>query len=149
MTLVNVSVVIKRPFSDVFAYLSNFANNPLWQGGMQSAKITSPGALGVGTTYDQVAQFLGREIISSFEVIAFEPNRMVKATSISGSFPITFTRSVEPIDAATTRVTAVIEGDATGFFRLFSPLLDWLVKRSIEKDYANLKKILEAANAGG
>ena len=148
MTLVNVSIVVERPFADVFAYLSNFENNPLWQGGMKSAKITSPEPFGVGSTYDQVATFLGREIITSFKVIAYEPNRMVKATSTASSFPITFMRAVEPIEAGTTRVTAVIEGDASGFYKLFTPLMDWMVKRSIEKDYANLKRILESQGGG-
>jgi hypothetical protein len=39
---------------------------------------------------------------------------MVKATSISGSFPINFTRMVEPVEGGA-RVSAIIERDAGGF----------------------------------
>lgn len=42
------------------------------------------------------------------------------------------------------RVTAVIEGDASGFFKLFQPPLDRMTRKSIEEDYANLKRILES-----
>jgi hypothetical protein len=77
-----------------------------------------------------------------FEVIAYEPNRMVKATSTAGSFPITFTRIVEP-DGAGTKVSAIIEGDASGFFKLAEPLLKRMVQKSVDGDYRNLKRILE------
>ena len=51
----------------------------------------------IGSTYAQVASFLGMEVENSFEVIEFEPGRMVKAASISGTFPITFTRRAAPL----------------------------------------------------
>jgi hypothetical protein len=44
---------------------------------------------------------------------------------------------------AGTEVTAIIEGDASGFFKIAEPLLKWMVQRSISSDYTNLKKILE------
>lgn len=143
MTEVKVSVMINRDPEEVFAYISNFENNPEWQSGMQKAMITSEGPLDVGTTYDQVAKFLGRRIVSSFEVIAYEPGRMIKATSTSGSFPITFMRRVDPLEGGA-QVTAVIEGDAGGFFKLAEPLLNRMTRRSIEKDYAHLKELLES-----
>ena len=142
MIRVETSVVIDRLPDEVFAYISNFENNPKWQSGMQQAKFTSEGPLGVGSTYTQVAKFLGRRIQSTFEVLEYEPERMVKATTTSGSFPITFTRLVEPVEGGT-QVAAIIEGDASGFFKLAEPLMARLVQRSVDADYANLKHILE------
>ena len=135
-------VEVTRPSQEVFAYISNFENNPEWQSGQIEAKFTSEPPLQVGSTYDQVAKFLGRQIISQFEVIEFEADRKVKASSMAGSFPITFTRVVEPIDGGT-RVTAIVEGDGRGFFKLAEPLLAWMVRRSVDSDYRNLKQILE------
>jgi hypothetical protein len=40
-------------------------------------------------------------------------------------------------------VTAIIEGDASGFFKLAEPLLARMVQRSVVSDYQNLKQILE------
>ena len=37
-----------------------------------------------------------------------------------------------------------VQGEASGFFKLASPLLSQAVKRSIGKDLKNLKKIMEA-----
>lgn len=142
MIRVETSVVINRPPEEVFAYISNFENNPRWQGGMKEARFTSQGPLGVGSTYAQIATFLGRRVESSFEVIDYQSNRLVKATSTSGSFPITFTRIVEPVDDGT-QVSAIVEGDATGFFKLAQSLLARMVQRSVDADYASLKEILE------
>jgi uncharacterized membrane protein len=142
MIKVETTVYVNRPSQEVFAYLSNFENNPKWQSGMREARFTSEGPLQLGSTYEQVASFLGRPVLSSFEVIAYEPGQMVKATSTSSSFPITFTRMVQA-EGEGTRVSAVIEGDASGFFKLAEPLLARFVQRSVDSDYANLKRILE------
>ncbi len=143
MLKIEVEVFIKRPSQEVFDYISNFENNPNWQGGMVSAKFTSEGPLQIGSTYVQEAKFLGRPVHSDFEVIAFEPGRMVKATTRSGSFPITFTRMVEPKDGGT-QVKAIVEGDASGVYKLTEPLMTFMVKRSVSGDYKNLKAILES-----
>ncbi|MDJ0753387.1 MAG: SRPBCC family protein [Ardenticatenaceae bacterium] len=144
MTYVNVSIEILGDPEEIFLFISNPANNSRWQQGMISAEVTSPGPLGVGSTYKQIAKFLGRQIDSNFEIIAFEPGRMIKGTSVKSTFPITFTRIVEPAAReGYARVSAVVEGDASGVYRLFTPILDRLVKRSVEGDYARLKVLLE------
>ena len=66
----------------------------------------------------------------------------VKASTTSGSFPITFTRIVEAHSDGT-RFKAIIEGDASGFFKLAEPLLKHMVQRSVEADYRNLKAVAE------
>ena len=143
MITTNIDVVIGRPAGEVFAYISDFAKNPTWQNGMKSCTwITAP-PLRVGSRYDHKAGFAGREIKSVFEVVELEPGRRVKATTIEGTFPITFTRWVDPINATATRVEALIEGDSEGFFRLVEPLMAPMVRRSIRKDYARLKLLLE------
>lgn len=134
---ITASADVAAPPETVFAYLSDAENNPDWQSGMVSAQWTSDSPIGVGSTYDQIATFLGRRIESTFEVEAFEPDRMIKASSISGSFPITFTRTVEPAEGGST-VTAVITGDSSGFFKIAEPIMQRMVQRSVDGDYRNL-----------
>jgi uncharacterized membrane protein len=142
MIRIVTEVEINCPSDEVFAYISNFENNPQWQSGQVSATFTSDGPLRVGSTYDQVAKFLDRTIVSEFEVLEYEPGHRIKASSTSGSFPITFTRIVEPDDGGAA-VKAIIEGDASGFFKLAEPLMARLVQRSVDSDYQNLKQIME------
>lgn len=139
---VEASVDIARAAEEVFAYIANFENNPEWQKGMVEARFTSEGPLAVGSTYSQTARFLGKRIDSEFEVVELEDGARIKITTVSGSFPITVTRAVEPVDDGC-RVTAIVEGDASGFFRIAAPLMRWMVGRSVGADYERLRDILE------
>jgi uncharacterized membrane protein len=138
---------IDRPADEVFAVISDFSRNPEWQGGMKSAHWTSEPPTGVGSTYEQVARFLGRDVITTFEVVAFEPGRSVTIESRQSSFPITVTRSVEPLGPDRTRVSALIEGEPGRFFRLFGPLLRFMAERSVKGDYERLRRLLEDRRA--
>ena len=137
------SVDIAASPEEVFAWLSDFERNPQWQGGMKSARFTSEGPVAVGSTYEQVASFLGRRIETTFEVVAFEADRSITIASTSGTFPITVTRSVEPIEGGT-RVHADVAGEPGGLFKLAGPLLARMVRKSVDGDYARLKELLEA-----
>lgn len=112
---------------------------------MESCHITSSGEWGLGSTYHQKAKFLGREIISNFIITEFEAGKMIKGETVESSFPISFTRIVHPHDSTDScTVEVIVIGDASGLFRLFTPLMDWMVGRSIKQDYARLKELLES-----
>lgn len=145
MTRVEVSVDITRPVEEVFEFITTFTNNVLWQNGVLEAKITSSGPLGVGSTYAQSSKFLGQRLQFSFEVLEFEPNRMIHFKTTSGTFPVDIVRSVEAIPGGT-RVTAIIQGEASGIFKLAAPILDRMTQRQINADYGNLKELLDARN---
>jgi len=140
-------VGIDRPADEVFAVVSDFSRNPDWQGGMRSAQWTTEPPLRVGSTYEQVARFLGRDVITTFEVVGYEPGRSVTIDSRQSSFPITVTRSVESLGLERSRVSAVITGRPGRFFRLFGPLLRMMAERSVRQDYQRLRRLLESGGS--
>src|SRR5258708_39059635 len=72
----------------------------------------------VGSRYEQVARFLGKEVRTSFEVSALEQGQLVTISSLPGSsFPLTITRRLDPIDSGRCRVIEVAGGDPSGFSR--------------------------------
>lgn len=128
---------IQRPADEVFSFIADFANNPQWQGGME--RCTWDGeARGVGATYSQEARFFGRPIRTTFRVTAVDPGRSISIESIVSTFPIQVTRSVAPADGGCV-VTAHVRGQPTGLLKLMSGM----AARSIRKDYAALKALLE------
>ena len=135
---------IDRQPEEVFAVISDFSRNPEWQRGMKSASWTSDPPIRVGSTYEQVARFLGRDVVTTFEVVAYEPGRSISIQSRESSFPITVTRLVEPLGPNRTRVRAEILGEPGRFFRLFGPLLRVMAERNVRGDYARLRQLLEA-----
>ncbi len=134
------SVIIHRPAREVFAYLADFENNPHWQRGMVSCRWTSEQTMEVGSTYVQEAKFLGKRIDTHFRVTEVKPGQSISIESTQSTFPIQVTRSVEHQDQHACLVKAHIRGQPEGVLRLFSGL----VKRSVAKDYAQLKRHLEA-----
>ena len=144
MKPVQISVDIDRPAPEVFAYLEEVTNNSEWLKGMRSCTWTTDPPVRVGSRYEQVAQFLGKEIRTSFEVTAHEPGRLVTIESREGSsFPLTVTRHVDPIADGRCRVVETVESDPGGFYRIAQPLLRAMVARNIRRDYRNLKTLLE------
>lgn len=131
---------VERPADAVFAYFADFANNPAWQKGMVACRWTSPTKMVVGATYVQEARFMGRQIDTHFEVTAFEPGQSISIASTQSTFPIQVTRSVEPLTEGSCRVSAHIRGQPKGLLKLFGGM----VKKTVAKDYAALKVLLES-----
>ena len=144
---IEVKVWIEAAPEGVFDFIANVENNPRWQRGMREAHWTSAMPIGVGSTYSQVASFLGKRIESRFEIVEYEPGRRIKGRTTASTFPITFTRSVEP-EGAGTRVTALVEGNPSGLAGLGEPVMKRVMRRTIRQDYANLKQLIEGGVPG-
>lgn len=133
------SVDIARPADEVYAFVADFSKNPQWQGGMVACRWTSDTRGEVGSTYAQEARFFGRSILTEFEVVGVEPGRSVEISSTRSTFPIQVTRTVEPTGPGSCRVTAHVRGQPTGWMKW----MGGMVGRSVRKDYAALKALLE------
>lgn len=144
MKPVVVELVIKQSCEIVWEYMENAEHNPEWLENMQTAKWTTEPPIRVGSRYEQVARFLGKEVRTSFEVTQLDAGSRIRISSLPGSsFPITITREVEPIDDYQCRVRETAEGDAGGFYRLADPVMRPLVRRNITRAYRRLKHLLE------
>jgi len=136
---------IERPAEVVWEYLENAEHNPEWLSNMRSARWTTEPPIAVGSRYDQLARFLGKDVRTSFEVSALEPGRSITISSLPGSsFPIRITRQLEPLGPQRTRVRETAEGDSGGFYRVAEPLMRPIVRRNIVRAYRRLKQMLEA-----
>jgi uncharacterized membrane protein len=137
---------IARPADEVFAFLDEVTNNTQWLRGMVSCTWRTDPPVRVGSRYEQVARFLGREIRTTFEVTEHEAGRRVTIASREGSsFPLSVTREVIPRGVAACTVIETVESDPSGFYRIATPLLRALVRRNIRRDYRRLRTLLESA----
>ncbi len=143
MIEVRETIEVSRSPEQVFAFWADWTNNPTWQNGMESCEWTSEPPLRLGSTYDQRASFLGRTIISSFEVVEYEPDTVVRIKTTKSTFPLDITRRVSPGPNGGTILNATIRGEPTGLMKLFNPLAQRMVAHSIHQDYQRLKKLLD------
>ena len=142
----SVTREIARSAEKVFDFFADASNNPKWQDGMVSCEWTSDPPLGVGSTYEQRARFMGKNIISTFEVTAYEPGTRIEIETIKSTFPIRVVRTVKHLSNKSCRVSAEISGGPGGLMKVLGPALNRSAQKSIERDYDRLVQLLESDN---
>ena len=73
MTKIEHSVVIGRPLKDVWTYVVDPAHNPVWQSPVSEVRPGAAVPLQVGSTFEEVMQFLGRRFDVTWTVTDYEP----------------------------------------------------------------------------
>ena len=130
MIRIQASVTVNRPLEEVFRFMTNHQNALQWQSGLLEARVTND-VVGVGKTWVDVVQVLGRRIEIASELTEFEPLRVVGFKSTSGPIPLEGRYAFEP-DGAGTKVTFTMQGETGGFFKLAEPIVTRSTQRQWE-----------------
>lgn len=143
--LLEETISIARPAPDVFAYLAEHANHAKFIEANVACEQTSPGPMGVGSTLKNEARIFGRPMVEHFEVVRFEPDRVIEKASRGGSsFETTDRFELEPRGGGT-EVRFVVTGRARHLGeRLLFVVLKPVLRGSMRKALRRLKEILEA-----
>ncbi|HLB63201.1 MAG TPA: SRPBCC family protein [Anaerolineales bacterium] len=142
MIKVEASVLISRPVEEVFAFSNNPANSTKWQEGLVESRITSQGPIGVGTQITDVRKFLGRDLDSKLEVIAYQPNKSITLKTVSGPIHFQITQTYEVAEGGA-KMTTIGEGEPGGLFKLAEGAVKKQFENQIQGDLARLKKVME------
>ena len=134
---------VMRPLEEVFAYVSDFRNNPKWQDGLEETKQSPDGPTAVGTKVTEVRMFLGQRMESVLDVTEFEPNKRLSFKSVGGPIQFKSVQTFESIPGGT-RSTMVFEAEPGGFFKLAEPMVASGMRKNIADSTAKLKATLEA-----
>ncbi len=140
---VRVETTIDCAPQTVAAFAGDPSNAPEWYGNIRSVRWQTPPPVAVGSRMDFVAQFLGRRLAYTYEVVELEPVRRLVMRTADGPFPMETTYTWEPAGVGRTRMTLHNRGDPSSFSRLTAPLLERAMRRATTKDLARLKTILE------
>lgn len=97
----------------------------------------------VGSQVAFAADFLGRRLRYTYEVLELLPGRRLVMRTAEGPFPMETTYTWEAEGEDRTRMTLRNRGAPKGFSRLMAPLLAAAIRRANRKDLARLKSLLE------
>ena len=148
MITTHVTVEIARPVDEVFAFVTTPANFARWAGTLvRASRQTSPGPVGVGTTFTQQNKLLGRRFTSEMHVVTYEPARRFEYETTAGPIRFAGHYTFAPV-AGGTRFTSVDESTPGGWLRYLQPLLQPIAQRQITRNLATLKAVLEARAPG-
>ena len=127
MPTIRRTVTVDRPLAEVWEFLADFTTTEEWDPGtVRTTRRSGDG--GVGTVYDNVSKFAGRETKLVYTVEAVEPEHMIKLKgenkAVTATDTMTFTGNAER-----TIVEYVAVFDFHGLLRFAAPLMAPLFKK--------------------
>ena len=144
MAKIEESIEIKRPVDEVFAYTTDAKSWPKWQSMLPEAEQTSPGEVGVGTTFKGVVRLMGLRMKWTATATEYEPDKCWGKTITSGGVVNKERMICEPLEGRT-KFTIMYDMNVGGFIKLFSTMIVCSMRRETKKSLGNLRKVLEAA----
>ena len=137
------TITINRPAADVFNALTDFSSYKKWQTGVIESTILTAGAMGVGSKYRFVSEFMGQKIDAEGEVTAYESPSKYAWKSTKGPFPMQEATTLESAGAATV-VKTTVTAELSGFFKIAEGMVVGQAKKQFDGDYQKLKEMLES-----
>ena len=144
------SITINRPAEEVYAFLADGLNNPLWRSAVQSISLKEGAAGEVGAVYSQTLTGpKGRPLQGDYQITQAEPGWLLAFQVVSG--PARPVGRYKLADAAHTTAGATPATAVTFTLDLKLPVLmrvlDSLVTRTMESEVAQLAKLKEVLEA--
>lgn len=138
------SVAIRRPVEEVWAYVMEATNGPVWQGPIIEVHRPAGKPLELGSEIPEVASFLGKRFDITLVVTEHEPMKRSAVRTTKGPVRLDGSYRFDELGEAGTRFTTEGAVEAHGFFSVAEPVFARLARREWESSCAALKDILEA-----
>jgi hypothetical protein len=143
MVDVQTEILINRPKYVVSEYAANPDSAPEWYDNIKSVQWETPKPLSLGSKIKFQAQFLRRQLVYTYEMIELNPGDKLTMSTSEGPFPMETTYTWETVGNGNTRMKLRNRGNPAGFSKLFSPFMEFAIRRANRKDLLRLKYILE------
>lgn len=146
MVNVKTQIEILSPINKVSEFAMNPDNAPKWYVNIKSAEWLTQKPLSVGTKVAFKADFLGKKLSYTYAFTEVIPNAKLVMQTDEGPFPMKTTYIFEAVNQSETRMTLINKGEPTGFSKIFTPIMSFMMKRANNKDLLKIKSILENNN---
>jgi uncharacterized protein YndB with AHSA1/START domain len=146
MAQISGEIVIDRPIDEVFDFVADERNEPLYNSRMLTAEKVTDGPIGIGTRFSATTNSGRGTADMVIEVISFNrPMRIVSSTSLS-NMNIRGTLAFEPV-GQDTRLRWSWDLEPKGALKVIGPVVALLGRRNEKAIWASLKAYLEAARS--
>jgi uncharacterized protein YndB with AHSA1/START domain len=142
MITVESSIVIARSVADVYAFVSDQTNEPMWHTDILEIRSADGSAAGLGSNWLVTVRFMGRKDYK-MQVTGLDPNRRVELTTTAGWLQPTTIYLLEPANGST-RFTRRVDIPVDRALRIMKPLMQRMAVKRNAAFVKNLKQVLEA-----
>ena len=140
---VMTTIEIDRPRAEVASFAGDPGNATAWYENIRSVEWETEPPVAVGSRMAFVAQFLGRRLAYTYEVLELVPGERLVMSTAQGPFPMTTTYLWEDAAGGRTRMTLRNAGEPSGFSKIGAPMMASAMRRANRKDLARLKQLLQ------
>ena len=140
-------IVIDRPRAAVAAFAIDPANAMAWYENIKAVEWKSEPPVAIGSRIAFVAEFLGRRLTYTYEVVELVPGERFVMRTAEGPFPMETTYAWEDATDGATRMTLRSRGEPSGFAKVTAPVMARAMRRANGKDLRRLKEILGSAES--
>ena len=136
-------IIVCRPVTQVFDFLSNLENAPQWQNGVLASEVITTGQIGVGTRFKETLKLMGRPVEAICEIIEHEPGHRFVWQGSAPSLKFQGQYQFEPVSEGT-RVSYTGSTELSGLWRLVEPLMAGEINKEIDTELKMIKSAVEA-----
>ncbi len=133
------------PREQVAHYACDPDHAPNWYVNIKKVEWETEKPLRVGSRIAFVAQFLGKRLAYTYEIVELKAGERIVMRTAQGPFPMETTYIWESLTPTTTRMVLRNRGEPKGFSILMAPLMEMAMRRANQKDLCLLKTILESS----
>lgn len=145
MPIIEGATHIDRPVADVWAFVTDVANTPVWNPMWESQHLVGSFPMGLGSRFHNVWRLLGRRMEADAEVTLWDPPYRSAVRALDGPFRAEGSYLLEE-EADGTRFVWRLDA-ASGFGGLFGRVTDAAVARvaskHVQAGLESLRTILE------
>jgi carbon monoxide dehydrogenase subunit G len=135
------TIVIERPPAEVFAFVADPRNLPVWQPSVLEVRVPD-GPVRLGSVFAEKRHLGPFHATATVEVTGLEPKRSFNLRATGGPIPVDIDHTFEDVGGST-RLTIAAEGRPRGPMRFAAATIARTVEHAVEGDLARLKLLLE------
>jgi carbon monoxide dehydrogenase subunit G len=144
MPVLREVIEVTAPIEGAFAYVADFSDAEDWDPGViSSTQVGEPTPPRVGTAYDVVVSFRGKQQTMRYVIAELDPPRRVVLRGTGKTVEAVDTVSFEALPSGT-RITYEADLRLTGVAKLATPFLGRAFGEMAAKALAGLKRRLDA-----
>jgi uncharacterized membrane protein len=141
---VETQIEILRPRAEVAAFAADPGNATAWYRNIKRVEWRTEPPLAVGSRVAFAAEFMGRRMAYTYEVVVHSPGERLVMRTADGPFPMETTYAWADAPGGATLMVLRNRGEPAGFSRVGTPMMAAAMRRANRGDLERLKAVLEA-----